>query len=332
MKINNLKNVVTDLRKQCLLSTNAMTVLENTFDGIPLALMKRMILNARTSGGRSTSKFPQELKSFAMTLQFYNCKAYDYVRSTFELALPAQSTLRAWFSKVECTPGISTPSIEQLKITAKDYFIKNNKPLLLALTLDEMSLKKEIVSEKNSQNVWGYVDFGADIQYSNNQEAATEAFVFMVVGVNSNFKLPVAYFFINKLNGEEKANVTKDVLHHLDIPHIKVLSVTCDGPHVNFKMMTELGCKVTDPNDLETYFKNPATGEKVYVLFDVCHMLKLVRNNWATAGVFIDPDGQEIKWDYVSKLHQLQENQGLYLGNKIRKRHMQWEKAIMKVK
>lgn len=60
-------------------------------------------------------------------------------------------------------------------------------------------------------------------------------------------------------------------------------------------------------------------------------MIKLIRNNWAQAGVFIDPDGKEVKWEYIAELHKLQENEGLYLGNKLRKKHMEWRKAIMKV-
>lgn len=198
--------------------------------------------------------------------------------------------------------------------------------------LDEMAIKKEIVTERYTQNVWGYVDFGADIPFSNIQEVASEVLVLMVVGVNFSFKLPVAYFFTNKLNGTEKANIMRETLHYLNIPHTVIVSVTCDGPHVNFKMMDELGCAVTDPDHLKTYFEHPDHVSKINVLFDVCHMLKLVRNNWAASGTFLDIDGREIKWDFIWKLHQIQEQYGLYMANKIRKRHIEFRKAIMKVK
>lgn len=134
--------------------------------------------------------------------------------------------------KIDCT----------LEFSAEEYNKKTGKPLLLALMLDEMSLKKEIISEKNTQNVWDYVDFGANIPNSDSQEIATEVLVLMVVGVNMNFKFPVGYFFINKLTGPEKDNIVKQALHYLNIsPNFKIISLTCDGLYANFKMMTELG-------------------------------------------------------------------------------------------
>jgi len=36
---------------------------------------------------------------------------------------------------------------------------------------------------------------------------AKEALVFMLVAINSNWKIPVAYFLVNGLNSQEKANL-----------------------------------------------------------------------------------------------------------------------------
>lgn len=269
-----------------------------------------------------------------MTLQFYSAKAYNYVRKTFDLVLPAPSTIRSWLSKIDCTPGFTQPALTALKNRANSYKEKNKgRSMLGCLMLDEMSIRKEISLEKHSQNIWGYVDVGANNKDSlnNDQDEATQALVLMVVGINDNFKIPIGYFFINKITGLEKANLIKEALHQISETGVKILALTCDGPQVHFKMMAELGCSIKDPSNLTSFFLNPVDNTPVHVIFDVCHMLKLVRNNWANSKIWIDKDGKAIKWEYIEKLHDLQEKEGFYLANKLRKKHINWQKAIMKV-
>ena len=48
-------------------------------------------------------------------------------------------------------------------------------------------------------------------------------------------------------------------------------------------MSSQLGVETMQPKQLQLpicgkYFYHPATGEKIYVMFDVVHMLKLMRN------------------------------------------------------
>ena len=71
-KVTSLKEIVKQLRKHDLISSNCKEMLNQTFSGVPLALMKRM--TAKKSG--KGSKYSPELKSFAQTLQFYSAKAY----------------------------------------------------------------------------------------------------------------------------------------------------------------------------------------------------------------------------------------------------------------
>lgn len=329
-KLITLKGLLCHLKNKYDFSLQALTSLENSVDGVPLMLLKRMVQNQK--GKIIRKKFPPELRKFAMTLQFYNTKAYEYVRKTFNMALPASGTISSWFSKIDCQPGYSKPSLDSLKNYSNAYYEKYARKLLCALIIDEMSLKKELVCDKSTQKIWGYTDFGCDSELNNEQEVATEAFVIMVVAVNDNFKLPIGYFFMNKLSGLEKANIVREALRQLaECDNCKILSLTCDGPQVNFKMMSELGCSITDPSEMKHYFLHPVTNEKVYVIFDICHMLKLVRNNWANSKIFLDPEGNEIKWRYIELLHEVQTNEGLYLGNKIRQRHIDWKKSVMKV-
>jgi len=333
-KISSLKQIVAEVKQKFKMSTDAIQVLEDTFSGVPLELMKRIINTNKTNSQRKhfNKGYPMELKRFAMTLQFYSSKAYQYVRKAFALALPAPSTIRAWMSKIDCSPGFTKPAIEVLNIRACQFKEKNGgRQLIGCLLLDEMAVKMEIVCEKHSGSLWGYVDVGANAHSGNEQEVANHAFVFMVVGVNDCFKIPIAYFFIKSLTGEERANLVQEALKQLSTVDIKIVAITCDGPHVHFKMMKELGCNINDVDNLKPFFLHPTNSEIIYIIFDICHMLKLVRNNWASAQVFIDMDGNEIKWRYIEDLHRIQQQEGFYFGNKLRVKHTKWKKYIMKV-
>lgn len=51
-------------------------------------------------------------------------------------------------------------------------------------------------------------------------------------------------------------------------------------------------------------------------------MLKLIRNAFGKKKLMIDGEGNKIKWEYIEKLEQLQNSEGLHLGNKQRKAHI----------
>lgn len=43
------------------------------------------------------------------------------------------------------------------------------------------------------------------------------------------------------------------------------------------------------------FFHHPSTNEAVYVIFDACHILKLMRNCFGDWKIFQDSEGNEIK-------------------------------------
>ena len=71
------------------------------------------------------------MKSFALTLQFYSTKAYEFVRKTFNIALPSQSQIRRWYGKVAADPGFTKPAFNALKVKAEDAEKNGKKTYLL---------------------------------------------------------------------------------------------------------------------------------------------------------------------------------------------------------
>ena len=65
--------------------------------------------NERKTNGR---RYDDEIKKFALTLNFYSPRAYEYVRSIF--CLPHSSSLTEWTSSVKCEPGIFIDVLKSL--------------------------------------------------------------------------------------------------------------------------------------------------------------------------------------------------------------------------
>jgi hypothetical protein len=63
-------------------------------------------------------------------------------------------------------------------------------------------------------------------------------------------------------------------------------------------MFDALGASMT-PDKLQPYFAHPGNNSvNIYIMIDVCHMPKLIRNTMATQ-VICDREGIPIKWSYI---------------------------------
>ena len=63
-------------------------------------------------------------------------------------------------------------------------------------------------------------------------------------------------------------------------------------------MFSHLGAKLDSNFEDCNSFAHPTTCEKVYVLLDVVHMIKLLRNLFGESKV-LKLDGKELKWSYI---------------------------------
>ena len=94
-KVMSLRSLLKNLKDKSLISSSCEEHMFRKFSGVSVDILKRAITTKRGKKGKCSP----ELKAFAMTLQFYSKKAYEYVRQTFDLALPHQGVLTKWYSK-----------------------------------------------------------------------------------------------------------------------------------------------------------------------------------------------------------------------------------------
>jgi hypothetical protein len=273
-------------------------------------------------------KFPPELRIFALTLHFYSTSAYNYVRKSFNNCLPHPNTIRKWYSSIDGSPGYTSESLNAIKMKVEE--LKNEqKNLICALIMDEMSIRQHV--QWNGKRSLGYVSFGYNNIESDCLPLAREALVFLIVGVNCRWKIPIGYFLIDSLTANQKADLVKGCLSMLNETGVKIISLTFDGAPANLTMAKILGADFR-LSSLKSFFLHPQTKEEIFILLDPCHVIKLLRNALADWGGFHDKDEKEILWQYFKDLVKLQEDEELHLATKIRRRHINYCTEKMKVK
>jgi hypothetical protein len=271
-------------------------------------------------------KYSAELRSFAITLQFYSAKAYNYIRKKFNNLLPCPSVIRKWFSVVNGHPGFTKEAFQAIQNRTK------MSPVLVNIVIDEMAIRQQILYCQS--RYYGYVDFGVEgvDRTNDNLQQAHNALVFMAVALNGQWKIPLAYFLISGLSGNERANLLKKCLQLLEDAGAIVCSICFDGAYVNGSMCASLGANLEYGPNFRPFFTNPATGCNIYIIFDPCHMIKLVRNTLGAKQKINSGDGKIINWQHFVDLVVLQDTEKLHATNKLTKKHILYEDNKMNVR
>lgn len=80
---------------------------------------------------------------------------------------------------------------------------------------------------------------------------------------------------------------------------------------------------------LQTAFQHPLSNSYIYSILDPSHMIKLCRNTFAECKITYE--NREIFFAYVKKLHDIQEEKGLKLANKLGNAHIHYFSKKMNV-
>jgi len=322
-RVTSVQCLLSELKSKQLLSEQAAGMLSSSFGESALALVSRCLNKTSQSPG---VVYPAELRSFALSLHFYSAKAYDFVRNQFSNCLPHPKTLSRWYSCITGDPGFHTDTFAALKCMADS----RDQPVICSMMMDEVAIRKELDWDGNK--FIGYVDLGVEIEDSSSLPVAKEALVFMIVSITERWKVSVAYFLTDGLQGKERANLVLICLRKLHAAGIRVVSLTFDGSSANCSMADNLGAKLHADNPVTSFPHPEIPCNDVQIFLDACHMVKLMRNMLADKKVLLDEKNQEIKWAYIERLENLQRQEGLRASTKLHERRIQWHQQKMKVK
>ena len=95
--LSQMDKTIKTLKEQKLIPEHMEKRLRDRFSGVSSEIFERMTKFKKSGRGKKCSP---ELKSFALTLQFYSTKAYKFVRKTLNYVLPHSDVISKWCSKI----------------------------------------------------------------------------------------------------------------------------------------------------------------------------------------------------------------------------------------
>ena len=177
-KIQNMVDLLKHLKKKQLIADYEHILITENFGSIAEELFQNQSLNSRKLT-TFAHRYSDITKQIAMTLHYYSPKAYEFVRKI--LKLPHSSSIKHWATSVDCEPGYLTNVIQVIgQLAKKKVWMKD-----VVLVVDAMSIHKMTIYDKNRKSFVGLVDYGTAVPEADATEA-TEALVFMIVGLTGN--------------------------------------------------------------------------------------------------------------------------------------------------
>lgn len=238
-----------------------------------------------------------EFRSFALNLNFYSPKGYKHVRKSYDTYLPDSSTVGQWYKNSNLLPGFTAEAFERLEMAAKESK-KLRKQIYVNLICGEIPLFRKWWNDDT-----GFIDIGDQLE---NDVKASDAFVFIVAGINETWKLPVGYFLIHSVTAEQTQNLISLCIENLLSTGIKIVGISIDTL-TNMSTCRLLGCDL-DVKKSEFCFKTMQPNGKICIVPNLCHNLNRIKEILMYQSPLINQSGNEINWKYMVALEKLQES------------------------
>ena len=236
---------------------------------------------------------------WCMHLQMLSSSCYDSIRSAGVIKLPSERTLRDYRNVIKARSGLQ-PDVDKLLYEEANVDEAPDHQKYVTLIFDEVKIKEDIVYNKFSGEMIGFVDITNINQhlldfeqsclsdtYIPNHQLATHVLVFMVRGIFSQLEFPYAQFPVAAASGEVLFPIVWSCIERLEMIGLKVLALVCDAAAPNRKLFK----LHSTTNELTYEVKNIYAAEKdrpLFLISDVPHLLKTSRNCWANSHAHIN--------------------------------------------
>ena len=233
---------------------------------------------------------------WCLYLRHLSGRSYELLRESGCIHLPSQRTLRDYTHYIPAKVGFSA-EVDQQLIDTIDFTKEANR--YVALLLDEVHIKEDLVYDKHSGSLIGFANMGDINNHLMNFERsltdepdetmpsiASTVLVIMVRGLLSKLNFPYAQFACTNLSGDLLVDPVWEAISRLERQGIRVLALTCDGASTN-RRLWKLHSKGRDTSEKGVLYKVPniyATDQSrfVYFISDPPHLIKTTRNCWAS--------------------------------------------------
>jgi len=222
-------------------------------------------------------RWTMKTKLWALAIFKRSPKAYRYLEGA--MSLPSAKTLQRLLRNVHLEPGINNNFISKYSEMLSGFSDQNK---LCALLFDEMALKNRLIYDEANDKIEGFEDYGDE----RGSKIADHALVFMVQGLKKKFKLPVAYFFVHgTVSSAKLSTLIKNLIISLEEVGFKILTTVCDQGPTNTGALNLL--KKFGGQSLEDNYFIFNDNKKVFIMYDIPHLFKSIRNNFYNAGEIV---------------------------------------------
>ena len=223
---------------------------------------------------------------WCLYLRHLSGSAYELLRNS-GLKLPSQRTLRDYSYISPTSIGFSNQVDQQLMEAANIAECEKFQKCVLLL-VDEVHIKEDLVFDKHSGELLGYINLGETnnqlldlerlVSDDQNQELASSIIVIMVRGLFTRLCFPYAQFSASTLSGDLLYDPIWEAVSRIEFCGFKVLAITADGASSNrrfFKLhdpTAKFLHKTLNPHDPDRY---------IFFFSDPPHLIKTTRNCWS---------------------------------------------------
>lgn len=226
-------------------------------------------------------------------------KSYNFVRK-YIANFPCKTTLQKYIGPSSLQTGF-TPLV---KLRLQDEVGKlSDVEKFSSLIFDEMAICPKLSYHRQSDKVIGTAQFGKDTK-ENSQILANRLLCFVLKGLNTNFSIPVAYYFVRQLQGIELSKIILTVIKDCEQIGFKICRIVSDDAKINVKALEDL-----NGGKLSHEINHPIrSGHPLFISFDPCHIVKNIRNQLFDDKREMKMDGMPISGNAIKKLYELQKN------------------------
>lgn len=285
---------------------------------------------------RNAVKYHPMIIRYCLALSAKSSSAYEDIRynektGTGFLILPSQRRLRDYRNYIRPQRGFNPEIVNELKQKVKDF---SDIEKYIVLLFDEVKVQENLVWDKHTGELVGYVDLGdIDTNYATLQtvdELATHILVFMVRSIVNPLKFTLANFATTGITSEQIYPIFWKAVGICELQcNLKVIAATCDGASPNRKFF-KMHKNFCDDEDKDVVYKTRnlyCKDRYVYFISDAPHLVKTSRNCVNNSGAgrctrFMWNDGYYILWNHIYEKFVEDHNCGLQLLPKLTFDHL----------
>ena len=252
---------------------------------------------------------------WCLSIKSKSAKVYGDMKSF--LSLPSNRTLFDYTHYMEHGLGVNPRVVEQLiNNAAKLGCFSEDYKSYVGLLFDEIKIKSDLVYNKTSGDIVGYVNLDkisnelSQLQFaagSGAPQLADHMLVTMVRGVATNLCYPLSAYASKTASGTTLYSIIWECIEYLEMSvGLKVIYLCCDGAVQNrsvFQLHSPDGEFVH-----KTLNKYALEERYLYFVSDPPHLLKTARNCFANSGSHLKSrnlwfDG-DITWMHIVELYE----------------------------